>query len=201
MRPMLPMTLSCRLLAVGCAPTPEAPPPGIDLAAERASLMRADQDWFQAYSMSDSPVDVFVDALLDDAHLLPPGAPLAAGKDAIAAVITQLEAMPGFSIQWSPTLADAGDGGSLGYTMGTYEMRLEGPDGLPMKIDGKYITVWVKQADGSWKVAADMFNDDGPPPLRWNPRRTDPTRWMQKLSPDCPSGRWPKGSLGLRSCA
>ena len=162
MRLILPLTLSSLLLTVGCASS-EAPAPDIDLEAERASLMMADRDWFQAYSMSDSPVDVFVEALLDDAHLLPPAAPLASGKDAVAAVIASLEAMPGFSIQWSPTLADVGGSVDLGYTMGTYEMRLEGPDGQPMKIDGKYITVWKKQADGSWKVTADMFNADGPP--------------------------------------
>jgi hypothetical protein len=30
---------------------------------------------------------------------------------------------------------------------------------------GKYLTVWKKQADGSWKVLFDMFNSDLPPSL------------------------------------
>jgi ketosteroid isomerase-like protein len=28
---------------------------------------------------------------------------------------------------------------------------------------GKYLAVWKKQADGSWKCVADMFNTDLPP--------------------------------------
>jgi ketosteroid isomerase-like protein len=30
--------------------------------------------------------------------------------------------------------------------------------------DGKYSTVWKKQADGSWKLAVDMFNSNTPLP-------------------------------------
>ena len=29
---------------------------------------------------------------------------------------------------------------------------------------GKYLTVWRKQADGTWKSIADMFNSDVPMP-------------------------------------
>ncbi len=28
---------------------------------------------------------------------------------------------------------------------------------------GKYLTAWRKQADGEWKVTADIFNEDAPP--------------------------------------
>jgi len=37
------------------------------------------------------------------------------------------------------------------------------PEGMPIRIDGKYLTVWQKQADGAWMITADMFNADGPP--------------------------------------
>ena len=36
-------------------------------------------------------------------------------------------------------------------------------DSDPITIDGKYITVWKKQSDGTWRVTADMFNANGPP--------------------------------------
>jgi ketosteroid isomerase-like protein len=39
---------------------------------------------------------------------------------------------------------------------------MDGPDG-PISIDGKYMTVWKKQSDGTWRVAADMFNANGSP--------------------------------------
>ena len=145
------------LMTVGCSSQPE-----VDLNAERNALMGADRAWFEAYSGSDSPADAFTDQLTDDAYFLPPDAPLAQGKEAIHALITELEAMPGMSLTWSPVAADVGSAGDLGFTIGTYEMKLDGPEG-PISIDGKYMTVWKKQADGSWKVTADMFNPNGPP--------------------------------------
>jgi len=95
--------------------------------------------------------------------LLPPDAPLARGKDAIRFVLTQLIAVPGFSITWSPGEADVGSGGDLGYTMGTYQILMDGADGQ-ITIDGKYITIWKKQPDGRWLVTADMFNANAPTP-------------------------------------
>ncbi len=136
--------------------------PAVDLAAERTALLNADRAWAAAYAQSASPPDAFIAQLVDDAYLLPPDAPLTQGKDAIREVVAELEGMPGFSVTWEANAADVGSGGDLGYTIGTYEMKMDGPDG-PMAIVGKYITVWKKQADGTWMVAADMFNANGPP--------------------------------------
>jgi ketosteroid isomerase-like protein len=38
------------------------------------------------------------------------------------------------------------------------------PKGSPIMDRGKYVAVWKKQADGSWKVAAESFNSDLPVP-------------------------------------
>jgi ketosteroid isomerase-like protein len=38
------------------------------------------------------------------------------------------------------------------------------PAGKPVTDRGKYVTIWKKQADGSWKVIADIFNSDLPMP-------------------------------------
>jgi ketosteroid isomerase-like protein len=146
------------LIVVGCSPSGGAP----DLDAERSALLSADRAWFAAYSASDSPADAFVNQLVENAYLLPPDAPMAQGKEAIHAVIAELEGMPGFAISWTPAAAEVGNAADLGYTIGAYEMNLDGPEG-PMTVVGKYLTVWQKQADGTWKVTADMFNADGPP--------------------------------------
>lgn len=168
MRSLLPVTSVFLLLsAMGCAAPGEAPAPApapeVDLDAERAALMQADRAWFEAYSRSDSPPDAFVNLVADETYLLPPDMPLARGKEAIRSIIAQLEAMPGFSITWSPSAAEVGGAGDLGFTIGAYEMRMDDPEGKPIRIDGKYLTVWRKQADDTWMVAADMFNADGPP--------------------------------------
>jgi len=145
-------------MIVGCSPQP-----AVDLDAERDALMSADRTWFEAYAASDTPADVFAAKMTDDASLLPPDAPMARGKEAIHEVITMLEGLPGFSVAWSSDVADVGSGGDLGYTRGTYEINMDGPDG-PITIIGKYITIWKKQADGTWMVTQDMFNQDAPTP-------------------------------------
>jgi ketosteroid isomerase-like protein len=53
--------------------------------------------------------------------------------------------------------------GDLGYTIGAYEMTFNDPTGKTVSDKGKYVTVWKKQKDGSWKVLLDVFNTDLPP--------------------------------------
>ena len=134
---------------------------GIDPAAAKAALMEADRAWYRAYAASDDPLGATVGQFLEDSRVLAPDAPIAVGKDAVAALFGELESMPGFSLRWEPTHADVGSGNDLGYTIGTYHMEFQGPDGNLITDDGKYLSVWKRGADGEWMVAVDMFNGNG----------------------------------------
>jgi ketosteroid isomerase-like protein len=160
MRQLLALPTVFLFLAFGCSPASENPSRDVDLDAERAALMEADRAMFEAYSTSDSPLDALMAHFLDDANVLAPDAPLARGKEESRAVFAALYAMPGFSLAWSPSRGDAS--GDLGYTIGTYRIEIQDPEGNPLAIDGKYMTVWKKQPDGTWKVGVDMFNANGP---------------------------------------
>jgi ketosteroid isomerase-like protein len=149
------------LTAIGCTQPIQAPPE-IDLEAERASLMQADRTWSESQVASDTPVDVIAAQFLEDAYLLAPDAPLIEGSDDIRGAFADLEAIPGYSLSWKPTVAEVGGAGDLGYTIGAYEMHMA-PEGTPLTIIGKYMTIWKRQPNGDWKVAVDMFNADGPP--------------------------------------
>ena len=61
-------------------------------------------------------------------------------------------------LTWSPVGADIAASGDLGYTWGTFEFHSKDKDGKDVVDQGKYMSVWKKQADGSWKVAVDMGN-------------------------------------------
>ncbi len=149
---------------VGCASPPPAPPP-VDLDAARQELMDADRAWVETRN----DAAAFAATFTDDAVFLPPNAPRVNGPADIQEVVTMLLGLPGFSIMWEASSAHVSEGGDLGYTLGTYEMTLDDPDSNPTSVLGKYLTVWRKQADGQWKVTADTFNEDAPPPAATEP--------------------------------
>ncbi len=98
----------------------------------------------------------------DDASVFPPNAPIATGKEAIRAFLSQGFANPGFAIDWQPTKVEVSRGGDLAYTQGTYEFTMNDPKGKPITERGKYVNVWRKQPDGNWKMVADVWNSDHP---------------------------------------
>jgi ketosteroid isomerase-like protein len=88
---------------------------------------------------------------------LPNGGDPVEGKAAIAKTMGFLDEKQNH-LTWSPVGADIAASGDLGYTWGTYEFQGVAKDGKPVLDRGKYMTVWKKQSDGTWKVALDMGN-------------------------------------------
>jgi uncharacterized protein (TIGR02246 family) len=101
----------------------------------------------------------------DDASVLLPNAPVITGKDNITAALKPMLADPGFNLQFQATKSDVAKSGELAYTQGTYTMTMSDPKTKqPITDKGKYLTVFRKQADGSWKAVSDMLNSDMPLP-------------------------------------
>jgi ketosteroid isomerase-like protein len=97
--------------------------------------------------------------------VLLPNEPIVTGKDNILAAVKPMMADPNFALQFQPTKADVAKSGELGYTQGTYTMTMTDPKTKqPMTDKGKYVTVYKKQADGSWKAVSDIINSDLPLP-------------------------------------
>lgn len=62
---------------------------------------------------------------------------------------------PGADFEWEPEEAVISNGGDLGYTVGHARVTLPGKDGKAETGEQRYITVWKKQPDGSWKFILD----------------------------------------------
>jgi ketosteroid isomerase-like protein len=69
---------------------------------------------------------------------------------------------PGVSLSWTPMYVDAAKSGDLAYILGSYTMTTKAAKSSPATDRGKYLTVWKKQVDGSWKIEADTWNSDLP---------------------------------------
>ena len=141
------------LFAVGCSPASQSDSQDLDIEAIR----QADLAWSAAQAADG--LDGTMSVYLDDAIMLPPNRPMAIGKEAIRESSEALGiGSPGSSVTWQPMKIEVARSGDIGYAIGTFEGVV---DDAPVK--GKYVEIWKKQADGSWKVAADMFSPDSPP--------------------------------------
>jgi len=67
-----------------------------------------------------------------------------------------------YQLTWTPTDAQMGPSGDMGYTWGHFEGHSKDAAGNPVTVTGRYITVWKKQADGQWKVALDAGANEPP---------------------------------------
>jgi ketosteroid isomerase-like protein len=135
---------------------PAAPPD--NRAADAAAVRKADADWSAAAQAHNA--DSWVAFYADDAVVLPPNSPTLTNRDAIHGAITEMLALPGLSVSWRTTKAEAARSGDLAYTYGTYELASNDAKGRPTTDHGKYSEVWKKQADGSWKCIVDMWSSD-----------------------------------------
>lgn len=130
--------------AAACAPS-------VNVEQERNALLARDRDW----SQTTKDMNKFISFFTADASFHPPGMATATGSSAIMDTFMKMSAAPGFAVKWAPTKAEVSAGGDVGYTVGTYEASMSGATEK-----GKYVTVWKKQSDGTWKVVEDIFNAD-----------------------------------------
>jgi ketosteroid isomerase-like protein len=61
----------------------------------------------------------------------------------------------GLALTWQPMFAGIAESEDLGFTVGDYVATLRGPSGAAVQRFGKYLTVWKRQRDGSWKFVID----------------------------------------------
>lgn len=97
-----------------------------------------------------------------DARIFPQGEGVVEGLPAIKAYYAKVGFDPK-ELSWVPAGGEMAASGDLGYTFGNSSWPGADAKGGKVTRTGKYLTVWKKQADGSWKVAADIGNANPPP--------------------------------------
>ena len=118
--------------------------------------------WLKAAATKDA--DAFVAYYTDDAAVLTPNAPIFSGKEAIKHGIKPMLSDPQFSLVRTPTRVEVSRGGDLAFTEGPYRMTFSDFRGNKFEDEGKYLTVWRKLPDGTWKAVMDTMNSDLPLP-------------------------------------
>ena len=126
-------------------------------SSDEALIRRIDALWSAA--ADDKDLEGAVHPYAEDASMLPFGAPIATGTDAIRKTWAALMAKPGYSLTFVPTKIEVASAGDMAWEIGTFELRVNDAQGQPMEIPGKYVVTWRKIGP-TWKVEADIFNTD-----------------------------------------
>jgi len=117
-------------------------------------LIKVDKE-FSVLSEERGMKYAFLEYAADSAVLLQRNIMPIVGKMAISA---SLEAFSdtGFTLTWEPQYADISKSGDLGYTYGLFTSIITSNKSITR---GKYVTIWKRQADGSWKYVLDGGNE------------------------------------------
>src|SRR5205823_4346042 len=83
---------------------------------------------------------------------------------------------------WQPIFAFAARAADLGYTTGMWELKKRN-ETLSLGF-GHYVTIWVRQRDGGWKIALDVGTE--------NPQPPESSSSLQVLPPDVTAGTQPQ---------
>jgi uncharacterized protein (TIGR02246 family) len=149
-------------ILTGCAPAPAPPvaPPDTHDADVKA-IKDLEATWVQNFTTKDP--DKIATVYADDASVMITDMPVINGIPAAKTALKSMVADKNFSITFASDKVDVAKSGDIAYSQGTYTMTSTNPKTKKPATDkGKYVTVFKKQADGSWKVVADIFNSDGP---------------------------------------
>ena len=145
------------MLAAGCKP------PANTHDADVQAIKDIETQWNQAYAAKDA--DKIAGNYADDAVLITPGGPAISGKDAIKTAFKQMVSDPTMTLKFEASKVDTSSSGDMGYTQGSYTLTLTDPVSKQLINDhGSYVTVYKKQADGSWKAVSDIASSAVPPP-------------------------------------
>jgi ketosteroid isomerase-like protein len=126
--------------------------------ADVESITRATEAWAEAFRAGD--VSRTMSFVAPNAVLVPPNEPAVVGSDAIRAWTQGM--IDTAEIHEAETSVDevrVADGWAV--SRGTWRMKLSSGD-TTMEDTARYVVVWERRKDGSWKVLHDIWNSGRP---------------------------------------
>src|SRR5215217_3393562 len=112
--------------------------------------------------------DAFAAFIADDGLLFRPGA-VNGKKWMLENPLPPSDKKP--LLAWQPSYAGMATSGDMGFTTGPWESKADIKD-EKLSGHGHFVTVWKKQADGSWKFVVDLgisHPQSGGPQTLWEP--------------------------------
>jgi ketosteroid isomerase-like protein len=120
---------------------------------EKMAMMDADRA-FSKLSKEKGMKKAFIEYMDEEGVLLRPEQYPLLGAAAID-YLSQINDTA-FSLEWEPQKGYLAKSGELGYTFGVYMLR---PSSQDTVMYGTYVSIWKKQANGTWKYVLDTGNE------------------------------------------
>ncbi|MFH1700732.1 MAG: DUF4440 domain-containing protein [Candidatus Zixiibacteriota bacterium] len=144
------------LFVTGCGKQKEVGDVDADISAINNNLIQ------YASSMNAGDLNRWISLWADDAIQMAPDAPAVVGKEQIRAKYESI--FPLFIFKMTIANDDVKIGGDLAVSHGNYTVSMTPKaGGETIVIDGKYLSIEERQADGSWKIIRSCFNNNAPP--------------------------------------
>lgn len=146
-----------------------APPPAEEVVVEEPDTTEADIEAIRQVddrmveATNSGDIEAWLAVYTEDTVVMPPNEPVVVGRDAVRAwaqqMFDQLDMEDTVSIQ---EIQVAGD---WAFMRATYNFRTTPKaGGESMEVTGKYLAIFSRQPDGSWRLARLVWNTDNPPP-------------------------------------
>lgn len=116
--------------------------------------MQTSREWSRVAASGD--MQKVANYWADDAVVIMAGQPPYEGKEQIAKMLEETSKIPGFKISWEPRSVKVSDNGDMAYLVEDMEMSFADSTGQTVTQRNRAVTIWRKQADGSWKNVVDI---------------------------------------------
>ncbi len=136
--------------------------PAVDTASIERALRDDEAQWNADYKARDAAK--LAAHYAPDATLMTPGNPVMSGTDALNKGAKALVADPALDMHFAADKVGVSESGDLAYTRGAFRLTVtDSATKKPITETGSYLTVYKKQADGSWKAVEDIATPTAPP--------------------------------------
>ena len=111
----------------------------------------------------DKDADRIASFWADDGSHFSPNMPALNGRAAVRTAFKEFLADPTVRVNAEATAVEVSKAGDMAYVKGSYTAQYTDPGSKKLVLGkGKYVTVYQKQIDGSWKIAVNSDSADAP---------------------------------------
>jgi len=149
------ITLAVAASALALTSCNKATESKVDSASIERQIRDLETQWGKDYDSKNA--EGLAGHYADDAAIANPGAPLAADTAARREAINGVVSDPALDIKFASDRIEVAGSGDLASSRGHYTMTFtDQATNKPKTESGNYLTVYRKQADGSWKAVEDF---------------------------------------------